>query len=134
MKNITSIPIKRGEFVAREAGRGVLSSGSPINLVVTPPEGQRVRLTHLSIGASAGGFLTGVRVTFGAVIVLSNASISGEDPSSGRVSIGEYQPYAAGNPPYGNHKYITGKTDEALSITRAGAGSYALYYAYEFGE
>lgn len=136
MKNIISLPIKRGEFVSIGAGSGQISIGSSGDiLTVTPPSGQKVRLTHLSTGA--GFEQVGISILFGAVTVLSEKLISGPvpDSSTDRYSIGEYQPYAAGNPPSGNHLYITGKTDEALTINKnAGNTAVTIYYAYEFGE
>jgi len=132
MKNITSMPIKRGEFVAREAGSGLFVSPNPVDLVVTPPPGQRVRLTHLS--TASGGGEGDVTVAFGATNVLTSAVILGRLPTNDAYSVGNYQPYPAGNPPWGNHKYITGKTDEVLTVTKPFAISNTLYYAYEFGE
>ncbi len=136
MKNITSLPIKRGEFVASEAGGGTINSGVTGDiLTLTPPAGQRVRLTHMS---TLSGFeQNGISILFGSTTVLSEKIISGPVPNAqtDRYSIGSYQSYAAGAPPSGNHKFITGKTDEALIINKnAGNTARAIYYAYEFGE
>ena len=132
-----SIPIKRGEFVALFAGSGIISTGASGNaLVLTPPSGQRVRLTHLSTGA--GFDQNGISILFGTTTVLSEKFISGPAPDIGaqeRFSIGKYQPYAAGAPPNGNHLYITGKINEALTINKnTGGTARDLYYSYEYGE
>ena len=136
MRNINSLPIKNGEFAVLSASGGVIASGVTGDiLTVTPPAGQRVKLTHLS--TAAGFEQAGISILFGVTTVLSEKLISGPQPNAqvNRYSIGEYQPYAAGNPPNGNHLYITGKTDEVLTITKnAGNTARTIYYAYEFGE
>lgn len=126
-----SIPIKRGEFVALSASSGVVTPPTFPNVVITPPSGQRVRLTHLSTPSSGGE--TGVNVSFGAAIILNNVTLSGSVPTAGAYSVGSYQPYATGTPPWGNHEYVTGKTDEVLTIAKGGASLNGIYYAYEFG-
>ena len=137
MRNINSLPIKNGEFSALSAVSGIIASGVTGDiLTVTPPAGQRVRLTHLSTGA--GFDQNGISILFGTTTVLSEKFISGPAPDIGaqeRFSIGKYQPYAAGIPPNGNHPFITGKVDEALVINKnSGNTTRDIYYAYEFGE
>ena len=131
-----SLPVKRGEFVALEASSGTIGTGVTGDiLTVTPPSGRRVRLTHLS--TTSGSSQTDISITLGIAPVLVSQSISGYLPqaNSGRYSIGRFQPYTAGAPPSGNHPFITGKTDEALIISKgAGNTGIAIYYAYEFGE
>ena len=131
-----SLPVKLGEFVALEAIGGVINAGVTGDiLTVTPPLGQRVKLTHLS--TAAGFEQSGISLLFDAVTVLSEQLISGPQPwaNTGRYSIGKYQPYAAGAPPNGNHPFITGKTDEVLVINKnPGNIARLIYYAYEFGE
>ena len=132
-----SIPIKRGEFVALFAGSGVVANNSPIgNLVtLTPPPGQRVRVTNLSTIPNVGiPLISQVQLTFGTTEVF-DGGISGSDPDRvGRVSIGSYQDYPAGDPPLGNHKHITGKINEVFTVDTTKITEQALYYAYEFGE
>lgn len=130
-----SAPIKRGEFVALVADSGVVSIGASGTLVtLTPPVGQRVRLTHLSTTSA----VTQVNITvrFDAIDLVTAKSIKGDSPQGPtEFSIGSYQAYTAGLPPSGNHKYITGKIDEVLYIILTTATTTAeLYYAYEFGE
>ena len=136
MKNITSTPIKRGEFISFSSGSGVINGGAGGDiLTLTPPSGQRVRVTHLSTTALA--IQSGISILFGGIEVLTNLSIAGGVPNAvdGRYSIGSYFPYAAGVPPSGNHKYITGKTGENLVVNKvAGTTAQTIYYAYEFGE
>ena len=129
-----SIPIKRGEFVALFAGNGTVVAPNTMNLLLTPPIGQRARLTHLS--TTAGVNQSSISIFLGTVTVLSSKTINGGSPvaSSNSFSIGSYQPYGAGSPPSGNHPFITGKTDEVINITSSGALSNTIYYAYEFGE
>ncbi len=136
MINLPSIPILRGEFVAEFADGGTIAALQTGELLeLTPPTGQRVRLTHLSTGA--GVDQGGISINFGAIEVLPASTISGPEPraDANRFSIGTYQPYAAGFPPSGNHLYVTGKLGEALIITKnAGNTSFPLFYGYEFGE
>ena len=125
-----------GDFISRSSGGGNIpagaSSATPL-LTLTPPSGQRVRITHRS--TQAGNVQTGISVTFGTAAVISNSAISGATPNSGARSVGSFQPYAAGLPPHGNVIYLTGKTDEAAVVT-LGVGSTAevIYYGYEYGE
>ena len=132
MNNLPSLPIKRGEFVTDSVGNGSFTPPNAVGLVVTPPPGQRVRLTHLSVDVS--GSEANITVAFGSTNVLTNVTIWGASATNGTYSIGKYQPYPVGQPPWGNHTYITGKTDEPLTITKVSPLSYTLYYSYEFGE
>lgn len=135
MKNIISLPIKRGEFVAQFAGSGTVASSTPGGtiLTITPPSGQRVRVTNLSTDTS--GIITNATLSFDSLDILTSISISGQAPNSGlRYSIGNYQPYGVGAPPVGNHKFITGKIGEAFIVSTTSTTSGVLYYAYEFGE
>jgi hypothetical protein len=125
-----SLPIKRGEFMALSSGSGTVTSGV-VNLLITPSLGQRVRLTSLS--TTEGSVISSVSIIFGSTTLIT-ANLNGGVPDSPNFSVGSFQSYAAGNPPNGNHKYVTGKVDEALNITSASGIGTDLYYAYEFGE
>ena len=131
-----SQPVTNGEFAAFDInGTRILAGVTGDILEVTPPPGQRVKLTNLS--TSAGFEQSGISILFGATSVLSEKIISGPAPTVGtnRYSIGSYQPYAAGIPPSGNHTFITGDIDEVLVINKnAGNTARDIYYAYEFGE
>ena len=125
-----------GDFIPRSVGSGVIASGTSSAsalLTLTPPSGQRVRLTHLS--TQAGSVQTGISVDFGAATVIGNDAISGATPNSGSRSVGSFQAYAAGTPPQGNTIYLTGKLDESVVITLgAGSTTSIIYYGYEYGE
>lgn len=132
--NLISNATGSGEFTATFAGRGTIPANTPsgVLLTLTPPLGQRVRITHLSsIGQNR------VSISFGSTSLLSGANINGPRPEgqSGSYSIGQFQPYGATNaPPNGNHPHITGKADEAFIISLAGGPSnQILYYGYEYG-
>ncbi len=138
-EKLNTIVGKQNDFATRFMGGGTIpigSSGTPVT--VTPPPGQRVRLTHLS--TTAGVSQTGIRVSFGGSIVRSG-TVNGEDPEgtggvSSTFSIGSYQAYPAGLPPSHNYMQWTGDTDEALTLTKydAGATAQTVYYGYQLGE
>ena len=135
-EKLNSIVGKQNDFVTRAMSGGSIALSSPGTiLTLTPPAGQRVRLTHLSIQT---GFQGGISVAFGATDVLSVINISGDNPSavSSSYSVGSFQDYAAGVPPSGNYDYFTGGTDEPLTIVKDAAGSTTniIYYGYQFGE
>ena len=130
-------------FNSKASGSGVILSGNLGNiLTLTPPAGQRVRITHLSIKVGdAPANLNNVKISFGGTDVAGVGFISGEFPSgtspSGMIfSIGSYFSYAAGNPPFNNHEYFTGGTDEVfiLSMPPALTNLVNFYYSYQFGE
>ena len=65
-------------------------------------------------------------VLFGSTTVLDGVAISPpEGVLTGANSVGSYQPYTAGFPPFRNYEYFTGDADEAL-IIRSGAGSASI--------
>ena len=133
-ENLGSIIKKGGDFITRFASGGVVASGATGTLrTLTPPTGQRVRLTHLS--TTAGANQVGISVTLGVETVIDELDLDGDSPNvDTKFSVGNYQPYAASLPPYGNYHQFTGKTDEALVILKnAGNTTVAIYYGYEFG-
>ena len=135
MKNLIPNPILRGEFVSLFADGAVISSGASGTLAtLTPPSGQRVRLTHLS--TTSPTIQINITVRFDAIDLVTAKSVQGDSPQApAEFSIGSYQPYTAGLPPSGNHKHITGKIDEVLYIIlTTSTTAVDLYYAYEFGE
>ena len=70
MKSIISLPVKIGEFPVLEVnGTRILAGVTGDILEVTPPPGQRVKLTNLS--TSAGFEQSGISILFGATSVLS---------------------------------------------------------------
>ena len=134
-EKLNSIVGKQNDFATRAMGGGVIpigSAGNSIILTLTPLSGQRVRLTHLSTVSAVGqGAIT---VSIGSSDILTSATIVGD--GLGGSSVGSYQPYTAGVPPYGNYRYFTGGVGEALTIrtTTASTTSQIIYYGYQYGE
>ena len=131
---LSSIVGKQNDFATRAMGGGTTSStgdGTPI-LTLTPPTGQRVRLTHLS--TTAGTNRPSIKLRFGSLDITPTYTLDGDDPSS-NFTVGSYQDYSAGNPPSGNFEFFTGDTDEVFYIiSTAISGTGTIYYGYEFGE
>ena len=131
---LTSIVEHGGDFITREAAGGAVSSGvtGPI-LTLTPPSGQRVRLTHLS--TTAGAAQTGISVLLGASTVIDELELDGDSPNTtAKFSVGNYQAYGAAAPPFGNYSQFTGKANEVVTILKnAGNTTATVYYGYEFG-
>ena len=122
-----------GDFITRAASGGTIASGFTGDLTLTPPSGQRVRLTHLS--TVSGSQQAGMSVLIGGVDITGTVSVKGDAPThTGQISIGSYQPYTAGNPPSANLSQITGNIGDTIVI-RKGAGNttVTIYYGYEFG-
>ncbi len=132
---LSSITGKQNDFATRFMDGGVIASGALAGtiLTLTPPSGQRVRLTHLS--TSAATTVDSISILFDAVLIVDDESLEGDNPTVDRFSVGSYQPYAAGLPPFSNFIYFTGNTDEVLTIVKAlGSTLQNIYYGYEFGE
>ena len=130
-------PKKYAEFTALEANGGSIGAGASGDiLTITPPTGQRVRLTHLSTTDIDTAFELFITVSFGLVDIISMGFLYGHAPITGRFSVGSYQPYSYANPapPSGNFEYFTGATDEALVVSKSGSTENTIYYGYEFGE
>jgi len=125
-----------GDFITRAAAGGTIAASSPTGVILTldPPAGQRVRLTHLSTSA-AGSAQVGITVLFGSDTVIDAQELDGDTPNQAtKFSIGNYQAYAAGAPPFTNYHQFTGKTDETLTIVKnTGATIATIYYGYEYG-
>jgi len=130
-EKLTKIAGKQNDFATRFMGGGSVGTGVLNVLTLTPPSGQRVRLTHLS--TAAGTSQITISITIGGVTVILFGGINGGDPSVG-FSVGSYQPYAAGIPPNKNYEHFTGATDEVLNITSNNATTTTIYYGYEYGE
>ena len=127
---LSSIVGKQNDFATRFMGGGSTTS---FPLTLTPPSGQRVRLTHLS--TAAGLFIGDMSVKFDSTIIYTG-SIYGSLPDNGTAfSVGNYQPYAAGLPPRNNYEFWTGATDEVFTLVKNGIDPInTVYYGYEFGE
>ena len=133
---LSTIVESGGDFITRSVGGSSIANGvTGTILTLTPPSGQRVKLTHLSTTAAAGAQV-GISVIIGGVSVVSVLSVDGGSPQApgSRFSVGSFQAYGVGNPPSGNHLQFTGKIDEVLTIEKnAGATTTTLYYGYEYG-
>lgn len=121
-------------FIDESQGTGVTGD----LFIITPPTGQKVRLTHLSTGV--GLEEAGITISFGAVDILTNGIINGSDPkatnAAGKyISIGSYFSFAGATPPAGNFQNVTGGANEALKINKSGGNTAnVIYYSYELGE
>ena len=133
-EKLSTIVGKENDFATRLMDGGSIATGvTGTILTLTPPSGQRVRLTHLS--TTAGTSQSGVSVLFAAETVVSEDVIDGDVPSAGSVSVGSYQDYTAGAPTRGNYLFWTGGANEVLTIVKnAGNTSQTIYYGYQFGE
>lgn len=121
-----------GDVVTRSIGGGVSIPPNQLNITLTPPTGQRVRLTHLS--TETGEQVSGVKITIGGSDVLVNKKLKGDAPAApSEFSVGSFQAYTAGQPPSGNIQHITGGVDEVMVILGATL-SVSVYFSYEFGE
>jgi hypothetical protein len=138
-EKLNTITGKQNDFATRFMGGDDVPIGSSPDgtgraITLTPPAGQRVRLTHLS--TSAGDELAGMSIVFGSTTVVSSLALNGDLPNStARFSVGSFQEYTAGVPPLTNYKYWTGGKDEAMSIfIPVAVTTVAFYYGYQFGE
>tara|TARA_R110000822_G_scaffold170068_4_gene309954 strand:- start:432 stop:833 length:402 start_codon:yes stop_codon:yes gene_type:complete len=129
---LSSITRSGGDFITRFMGGGTFVSPNVLNVVLTPPTGQRVRLTHLS--TSGTNEEPSVTVSIDGNDIIVSKTLSGGTPlAPAKFSVGAFQAYPAGTPPNGNYTNVTGNTDEIIVIS-GGALSTTVYYGYEFGE
>ncbi len=114
------------DFKTRAIASGTISAGLNGDvLTLTPPAGQRVRITHLT---SRTGSNTFVNLTFGSTLLGAFTLTDGSSSSViGEISIG-------GTPDMGNHVSITGEVDEAFIVAKGGPATTLMDYGYEFGE
>ena len=113
-----------GTFLAKFAS-GVLGVGAGATgayITLTPPSGQRVKLTLLHAGANQTN-LTTVTVGGNAVVTSLNLRTEGTASTTG-YKIG-------GNVPIDD--FIVGDIGEVLEISTDVATSSTTYYAYQFG-
>lgn len=134
-ETLDSITKKNVDFVTRSISGGSISAGATGDVItLTPPTGQRVVLTHLS--TTAGVSESNISVLIGGLDVTGVVSISGSSPAPlATLSVGSYQPYAAGNPPSNNHRQLAGGTGEPIVVRKnSGTTVNTLFYSYQFGE
>ena len=133
-ETLSAIVKTGGDFITRAASGGVIATGNTGTLVtLTPPTGQRVRLTHLS--TTAGTNQSGVSVNIGTKTVIDQLDLDGDSPTATvKFSVGNYQAYAAGTPPVSNfHKFTGGKNEDIVISKNTGNTTTSIYYGYEFG-
>ena len=126
-----------GQFSERSTNGGQIPSGTSSGtiLTLTPPAGQRVKLTHLS--TQAGNNFFGIQILIGTKDIFNGfRSLNGGQPVALnlRQSVGNFQPYAAGDPPTGNARHFMGETNESITINANTNTTSIIYYAYAFGE
>lgn len=133
-EKLSSIVKTGGDFITRAVNGGSIASGvTGTILTLTPPSGQRVRLTHLSTTAAANQ--VGISVVIGGSTLISELDLDGDSPNTAvKFSVGNYQPYGVAAPPMTNYSQFTGKTNEVLTILKnAGNTTVTVYYGYEYG-
>ena len=133
-EKLSSVIEAGGDFITRSVSGGSVSSGSSGDIItLTPPADQRIRLTHLS--TVSGVQENNISIFVGADDVTGVVSIKGDAPTyTGQISIGSYQPYAAGNPPSANHRQLTfGKNEVVVIRKNTGTTTNTVYYGYEAG-
>ena len=138
-KLLSSIAGGGSDFSTRFASSGVINSGvTGTILTLTPPAGQRVRLTALS--QTAASEQAGISVLFDATVIISEARLrsgapEGTNGATKDFAVGPYFDYAGILPPVGKFQHFTGKADEVLTVTKNTGNTAAnIYYGYEFGE
>ena len=90
-----SLPVKRGEFVALEASSGTIGVGESGTLrTITPPSGQRVRLTHLSTTSPV--IQVNITLRFGAVDLVTAKSVKGDIPQADHTRQAHHQTATTG--------------------------------------
>ena len=133
MSELLSTGFSSGGSITRSIITGSIGSGATGDILdVSPPPGQKIKLTHLSTFNSLAE--ADISVGFGGTVFI-NATINGSDPTVGSFSVGSYQPYEGTLPPVGNVQSVSGDTDEPLLISKGvGSTGTTIYYAYELGE
>ncbi|MFK5949862.1 MAG: hypothetical protein QM500_13955 [Methylococcales bacterium] len=134
---LSSVITSGGDFITRTIGDGtIISAGtSGLVLTLTPPAGQRVRITYLS--TKVGESRSNVNIAFGgnnigSIIDIGDGNTGGV---STRTSIGGNPVNSGSSLPFNNYRFMTGGKNESftLSVTSALAIG-QVSYGYEFGE
>jgi hypothetical protein len=126
-------------FAVRLASSGFIAAGvTGTILTITPPAGQKVRLTALS--QEAAYEQAGISIFFDAEEVISEARLrsaapEGTNGATKDFSVGPYFDWAGTLPPVSNFQHLTGRQDEVLTIVKnAGNTIQNIYYGYQLGE
>ncbi len=116
-----------GRFVTTFASGTIIIPFNTTNTVsITPPLGERVRLTSIVSGGAKQTNLT--TLSIGGVDVVTDVELSRSgviDPSSNEFSIGYGTP---------SQEPITGGIDQVLEIKTNVARSQSTGYSYQFGD
>ncbi len=122
-----------GAFTTRWISGGIqIASGlSGVLFTITPPSGQKVRITGLTTDAQYSS-QSGISLTIGGATVTSNLSLA----PYGAAMDGTFG-VAGGSTAIsaGFLSEITGGTDEVITLVKdSGAAVQGMFYSYEFGE
>ena len=123
---LSSVTGGGGGFTTKFASGGLqVSTGATgTYITITPPSGQKVRLTLLT--ASAGVTTNLITVAVGGVDVIIGQRLraGGQASQVGYISIGEENP---------QQSYITGEANEVFEISTDVATTQGTDYTYQFG-
>jgi len=116
-----------GGFITKFASKTIeVNSGATGTYVtLTPPTGQKVKLTSISSSGVAQTNLTTISVGGSAVVT---------DAILNQVNIGCDVDELSINNGAGNQDVITGDVDEVLEISTNVSTSQGTFYSYQFGE
>lgn len=122
--NIQGAGVFQAEFMS---GSLQVAPGAAGNIIViTPPAGNRVRLTEL---ATTAGTETGISMTVGAKNVVTSLDLESISTSTGA---GEFKIGISDGT--SNTAEILGDTDETVTIIKdAGNTTQTITYSYEYG-
>ena len=129
-ETLSSIVGGGGLFVAKTiTGTLIIAPGATgLLATITPPSGQRVKLTGLS--ADGASPQSGISVAFGGADIITEKSLEGLTSATPLQSVDEFK-IGHGT---SNHTFIIGEVDAAVTITKdSGNTVQGILYAYEFG-
>ncbi len=139
MSELLSSAFGGSGFVTRTMGTGVVPNGTGAGtyLTLTPPAGQKVKITYLSVpnGTAAVFSITlsfGGNDFSGSIGIDDGVSVATNTGTS--FSIGTNPDNNRANPPKAYKQSVTGGTDEAFTMTSGAALFNDIHYGYEFGE
>lgn len=126
-----NIPFKSGgvSFILKlaETTQTIASGQTGLLATITPPSGQKVRITNMAVVAISQ-LQSGISIAINGADVITEKSIIADQLISdftNRFGIGGSS---------GSHHVIEGQTDEPITITKnAGNTTQAIYYSFEFG-
>jgi len=125
------IIVEGAGFATRFASTAItLGSGqSSTFITLTPPSGQKVRLTALQLSANSE---TNISVDIGSETVITTKTLVATTPNAAnQFFIGQLGSSSRS----GTYLWLTGKVDEVITVTKtSGSTANTVQYAYEFGE